>query len=263
MGSILGGISLQSLTRAYGGTFLCFSDYMRPAVRIAALMKLPAIYVWTHDSIGLGEDGPDPPAGRAPRRPARDPRPGRRPPGRRQRDGGGLADDPAAPRPSDRPDPVPAEPAHRRPDRRLARARPTAWPGAPTSWPRPTAARPRSSSSAPDPRCRSPSTRGSSLQESGIATRVVSMPCREWFDAQDQSLPRRGPAAVGQGPRQHRGRRRPGLARHRRRRRADRQPRALRRVADQATLYREFGLTAEAVADAARDSIATIDGSDS
>lgn len=58
MGAALNGIALQSLTRAYGGTFLTFSDYMRPAVRLAALMKLPAIYVWTHDSIGLGEDGP-------------------------------------------------------------------------------------------------------------------------------------------------------------------------------------------------------------
>jgi transketolase len=58
MGAILNGIALQSLTRAYGGTFLTFSDYMRPAVRLGALMKLPAIYVWTHDSIGLGEDGP-------------------------------------------------------------------------------------------------------------------------------------------------------------------------------------------------------------
>jgi transketolase len=58
MGAILNGIALQSLTRPYGGTFLIFSDYMRPAVRLAALMQLPAIYVWTHDSIGLGEDGP-------------------------------------------------------------------------------------------------------------------------------------------------------------------------------------------------------------
>ena len=58
MGALLNGIALQSLTRPYGGTFLTFSDYMRPAVRLAALMKLPATYVWTHDSIGLGEDGP-------------------------------------------------------------------------------------------------------------------------------------------------------------------------------------------------------------
>ncbi|WP_299535916.1 transketolase [uncultured Streptomyces sp.] len=58
MGAVLNGIALQSLTRPYGGTFLTFSDYMRPAVRLAALMELPAVYVWTHDSIGLGEDGP-------------------------------------------------------------------------------------------------------------------------------------------------------------------------------------------------------------
>ncbi|MYS23625.1 transketolase [Streptomyces sp. DvalAA-14] len=58
MGAVLSGIALQSLTRPYGGTFLTFSDYMRPAVRLAALMKLPVTYVWTHDSIGLGEDGP-------------------------------------------------------------------------------------------------------------------------------------------------------------------------------------------------------------
>ncbi|MEU4027854.1 transketolase [Streptomyces anulatus] len=58
MGAILNGIALQSLTRPYGGTFLIFSDYMRPAVRLAALMELPVTYVWTHDSIGLGEDGP-------------------------------------------------------------------------------------------------------------------------------------------------------------------------------------------------------------
>lgn len=58
MGAILNGIALQSLTRPYGGTFLTFSDYMRPSVRLAALMGLPVTYVWTHDSIGLGEDGP-------------------------------------------------------------------------------------------------------------------------------------------------------------------------------------------------------------
>ncbi|HEX2773990.1 MAG TPA: transketolase, partial [Micromonosporaceae bacterium] len=58
MGAILNGITLHGGTRPYGGTFLIFSDYMRPAVRLASLMKLPVIYVWTHDSIGLGEDGP-------------------------------------------------------------------------------------------------------------------------------------------------------------------------------------------------------------
>ena len=58
MGSILNGITLHGLTRAFGGTFLVFSDYMRPAVRLASLMKLGVTFLWTHDSIGLGEDGP-------------------------------------------------------------------------------------------------------------------------------------------------------------------------------------------------------------
>lgn len=58
MGAILNGIVLHGNTRPFGGTFLIFSDYMRPAVRLAALMKAPATYVWTHDSVALGEDGP-------------------------------------------------------------------------------------------------------------------------------------------------------------------------------------------------------------
>jgi transketolase len=58
MGGILNGIALEGLTRVFGGTFFVFSDYMRPSVRLAALMGLPVTYVWTHDSIGVGEDGP-------------------------------------------------------------------------------------------------------------------------------------------------------------------------------------------------------------
>ena len=58
MGSILNGITLHGLSRCFGGTFAVFSDYMRPAVRLAALMDIPTTFVWTHDSIGLGEDGP-------------------------------------------------------------------------------------------------------------------------------------------------------------------------------------------------------------
>jgi len=58
MGAILNGISISGLTRAFGGTFLTFSDYMRGAVRVACVSKYPSIFVWTHDSIGLGEDGP-------------------------------------------------------------------------------------------------------------------------------------------------------------------------------------------------------------
>jgi transketolase len=58
MGAILNGLALSGMVRPFGGTFLIFSDYMRPAIRLAALMKLPVIYVFTHDSIFLGEDGP-------------------------------------------------------------------------------------------------------------------------------------------------------------------------------------------------------------
>ena len=58
MGSILNGIALHGLTRSFGGTFAVFSDYMRPAVRLAALMNIPSTFVWTHDSIGVGEDRP-------------------------------------------------------------------------------------------------------------------------------------------------------------------------------------------------------------
>ncbi|WP_291383774.1 transketolase [Demequina sp.] len=58
MAAILNGIVLHGPTRVFGGTFLIFSDYMRPSVRLAALMGIPSIFVWTHDSMGLGEDGP-------------------------------------------------------------------------------------------------------------------------------------------------------------------------------------------------------------
>ena len=58
MGAILNGICLSGHTRPFGGTFLVFSDYMRPSVRLAALMEIAPIYVWTHDSVALGEDGP-------------------------------------------------------------------------------------------------------------------------------------------------------------------------------------------------------------
>ncbi|MHA6524190.1 transketolase [Tessaracoccus sp. G1721] len=58
MGGILNGINLSGLTRAYGGTFLVFADYMRPAVRLASIMGVPTVFVWSHDSVGVGEDGP-------------------------------------------------------------------------------------------------------------------------------------------------------------------------------------------------------------
>ncbi len=58
MGGIINGVTLSGLTRCYGGTFLVFADYMRPPVRLAALMGIGSLFVWSHDSIGVGEDGP-------------------------------------------------------------------------------------------------------------------------------------------------------------------------------------------------------------
>ena len=90
MGLILNGIALEGLTRPYGGTFLVFSDYMRASVRLACIQQAPVTFVWTHDSIGLGEDGPthQPIEHLASLR--AHPRLRRRPPGRRQRDRGRL-----------------------------------------------------------------------------------------------------------------------------------------------------------------------------
>ena len=143
MGAILNGIVLHGNTRPYGGTFLIFSDYMRPAVRLAALMKAPAIYVWTHDSIAPRRGRPDPPAGRAAGRAAGHPRTGRRAPGRRQRDRLGLEDDPGASQRSGRhradPPEHPGVRARTTRERRHLRRRDTLR-RAPTCWPRPRTA---------------------------------------------------------------------------------------------------------------------------
>ena len=73
MGAAVNGLAYHGGFIPFGATFLVFSDYMRPAIRLAALSHLQSIFVFTHDSIGLGEDGPTPPGGRAAGRAARDP----------------------------------------------------------------------------------------------------------------------------------------------------------------------------------------------
>ena len=127
MGSIMNGIKVHGGTRPYGGTFLTFSDYMRPPVRLAALMRIPVTFVWTHDSIGLGEDGPthQPIEHLSALRTI----PGlrRRPADGRQRDHGLLGADPEEQGPPGGSDPEPAEPA------RSCRAEPTASPTPATS----------------------------------------------------------------------------------------------------------------------------------
>ena len=92
MGAIVNGAAAHGgIVKPYGSTFLMFSDYMRGSVRLSALMGLPVVWVWTHDSVGLGEDGPDAPARRALRRAAGDPQAVGDPPGRRERDRAGVA----------------------------------------------------------------------------------------------------------------------------------------------------------------------------
>ncbi|HEY6738222.1 MAG TPA: transketolase, partial [Actinopolymorphaceae bacterium] len=256
MGAILNGIALHGGTRPYGGTFLVFSDYMRPAVRLAALMKLPVTYVWTHDSIGLGEAGPT-------HQPVEHLAALRAIPGL------------SVVRPADANETV------------------AAWQGAlrdvhgPTALALsrqnlPTYDRSEDSGFAPAsgvlrggytlidaPEGRQPDViliaTGSEvqlaveareeLQSEGIAARVVSMPCVEWFDAQeqayrDQVLPPEVKARVVVEA---------GVAQPWYRFVGD----AGRIVslehfgasADYKTLYREFGLTSEVVARKARESI--------
>ena len=259
MGAIMNGIAAPGGTRVFGGTFLTFSDYMRGAVRLAAVMGLPVTYVWTHDSIGLGEDGPthqpiehlaalraipgldvvrpadanetaacwhailehtDRPAGLVLTRQNVPTFPrgedGFNDTGNVSRGAYVLIDAPAS---------------------TAATARPT-W-----CW------------SAPARRSSSPSQAREILAEKGVRARVVSMPCREWFDEQDASYRETVipptvkarvsvEAGVAQGWREI-------VGDHGRIVSIDHYGAS----ADFARIFREFGVTAEAVADAAEDSI--------
>nr|WP_228255302.1 transketolase [Ornithinimicrobium avium] len=257
MGMILNGIALEGLTRPYGGTFLIFSDYMRPAVRLAALQQLPVIYVWTHDSIGLGEDGPT-------HQPVEH-----------------LAALRAIPgldvvRPADANETAvawrtvlesvdhPAGLALTRQnvptfDRSLmASAEGTARGG--YVLVEAEGGEPQVVLIGTGSEVQLAVEAREALQAEGVPTRVVSMPCREWFDAQDRSyrdevLPPRVRARVSVEA---------GVAQGWRELVGD----AGRIVsldhfgasADYKTLYREFGITAEAVAAAARESLAAAAG---
>ena len=183
MGSILNGIALHGGTRVYGGTFLVFSDYMRPAVRLAALMKLPTTYVWTHDSIGLGEDGPT-------HQPIEHLAALRAIPGLsmvRPAD----ANETAAACPRDPRATPPARPGSRSPGRTCRSSRaptPTASPrGGYVLAGRLGRAARSSCSSPPARRSSSPSRPGRSSRTRAFPPGWCRMPCVEWFDAQDQS----------------------------------------------------------------------------
>jgi len=259
MAAALNGIALQGLTRPYAGTFLVFSDYMRPAVRLAALMKLPVTYVWTHDSIGLGEDGPT-------HQPVEHLAALRAIPGLDVVRPGDANETAWAWRTilqhTDRPAGLVLTrqnlPVYDRSGGEFTSAEGVARGGYVLA--EADGGTPAVILVATGSELQLAVEARTALQADGVPTRVVSMPCREWFAAQtqdyrDQVLPPAVrarvsvEAAVGQGWRdivgdageivslEHFG-----------------------ASADYQRLFREFGITAQAVADAARRSVATAGG---
>ncbi|MBW1602871.1 transketolase [Streptomyces sp. JJ66] len=251
MGAVMNGVALHGNTRIYGGTFLVFSDYMRPAVRLAALMKTPVTYVWTHDSIGLGEDGPT-------HQPVEHLSALRAIPGLnvvRPADANETAT-------------VWAEIMERHAIHPAPHGIALTRQNVPTYAPDPDAAKGgyvllEAEGGEPDvlligtgSEVQLAVAAREELAAEGIRARVVSMPCVEWFEEQDQTyrdavLPPAVRARVAVEA---------GVAQSWHRYTGD----AGRIVslehfgasADYKTLYREFGLTGEAVAAAARESVA-------
>lgn len=250
MGATMNGIALHGNTRVYGGTFLTFSDYMRPAVRLAALMKAAVTYVWTHDSIGLGEDGPTH-------------QPVEQLPALRTIPGLNVV------RPADANETAIAwgEILRRHADKPAPHGLALTRQNVPTYEPNHEAARGgyvMFEADGGEPQVILIGT-GSEvqlaveardvLQAEGVRTRVVSMPSVEWFEEQDQAykdtvlLPTvRARVAVEAAV---------GLTWHRYVGDAGRivSLEHYGASADYQTLYREFGLTAEAVVTAARESL--------
>ncbi|SCK22993.1 transketolase [Streptomyces sp. WMMB 322] len=250
MGATMNGIALHGNTRVYGGTFLTFSDYMRPAVRLAALMKAPVTYVWTHDSIGLGEDGPTH-------------QPVEQLPALRAIPGLNIV------RPADANETAVAwaEVLRRHADKPAPHGLALTRQNVPTYEPNPDAAKGgyvMFEADGGEPQVILIGT-GSEvqlaveardvLQAEGVRTRVVSMPSVEWFEEQDQAykdtvlLPTvRARVAVEAAV---------GLTWHRYVGDAGRivSLEHYGASADYKTLYREFGLTSEAVVTAARESL--------
>jgi transketolase len=256
MGAALNGLSLSTLLRPYGGTFLVFSDYMRGAVRVAAIMQTGVTFVWTHDSIGLGEDGPT-------HQPVEHLWALRAIPGL----------DVVRPADANETSVVWGEILRRRRPTGLALTRQN-LPTLDRSVVAPAAGAARGGYVLADASTGSPAVivvaTGSEVQlalaardvleADGIATRVVSMPCLEWFDEQDAAyresvLPSSVrarvsvEAGVAQGWWKYLG--------------TDGRAVSLEHFgasADYQTLYREFGITADAVVAAARESLASVAG---
>ena len=255
MGAILNGMSLVKV-RPYGSGFLIFSDYGRPPIRLAALMEIPVIYVFTHDSIGVGEDGPTHQPIEQLRVAAGDPRPDRAPPGRRQRGGRGVEGHHAAAPRAGRPDPDPPGPADARPHQVRPGLRP--GPGRLRPGRRRRTASPTCSCWPPAARSRSASRRYEQLKAEGIKARVVSMPSWELFDDQDAGLPRPAccpPAVTARVSVEQASTF--GWAQVRRRRRAQHRHAHLRRLGPaEGPAVKKFGFTAEHVVAAAKEQVA-------
>ncbi|MDI5976314.1 transketolase [Amycolatopsis magusensis] len=251
MGSILNGIALHGGTRPYGATFLIFSDYMRPPVRLAALMKAPVIYVWTHDSIGLGEDGPT-------HQPIEQLSALRAIPGLN------------VVRPADANETAAAwkavlEDVHHPSGLALTRQNVPVLEGTSAEGvARGGYVLAEASGATPDVVLIATGSEvqlaveaRKKLEADGVATRVVSMPCVEWFEAQNQAyresvIPAGVKARVAVEA---------GVAQSWHKFVGDTGEivsiEHFGASADFATLYREFGITAEAVVDAARRSLDT------
>jgi transketolase len=249
MGSILNGIALHGGTRPYGATFLIFSDYMRPPVRLAALMKAPVIYVWTHDSIGLGEDGPT-------HQPIEQLSTLRAIPGLN------------VVRPADANETAAAwkavlEDVHHPSGLALSRQNLPILEGTSTEGVAKGAYVLADSEGTPDVILVATGSEvhlaveaKKALDADGVATRVVSAPCLEWFDAQDAEYRESVfPAAVKARVSVEAG---ISMSWHRITGDAGEHVSIehFGASADAKTLFREFGFTAEAVVDAARRSVA-------
>ena len=256
MGAALNGLSLSTLLRPFGGTFLVFSDYMRGAVRVAALMQTGVTFVWTHDSIGLGEDGPT-------HQPVEHLWALRAIPGL----------DVVRPADANETSVVWGEILRRRRPAGLVLTRQN-LPTLDRTVVAPAAGAARGGYVLADAAAGTPDVivvaTGSEVQlalaardvleADGVATRVVSMPCLEWFDEQDADyresvLPSSVrarvsvEAGVAQGWWKYLG--------------TDGRPVSLEHFgasADYQTLFREFGITADAVVAAARESISAVAG---
>ncbi|MFI8852260.1 transketolase [Streptomyces sp. NPDC053499] len=250
MGSTMNGIALHGNTRVYGGTFLVFSDYMRPAVRLAALMKAPVTYVWTHDSIGLGEDGPT-------HQPVEHLTALRTIPGLNV----------VRPADANETSEAWAEIMRRHGSKPAPHGLALTRQGVPTYEANPAAAKggyvlfeaegghPQVILIGTGSEVQLAVEARERLQEQGVPTRVVSMPCLEWFEEQEQSyrdsvLPPdiKARVAVEAGV---------GLTWHRYVGEAGRivSLEHFGASADGKVLFREFGLTAEAVHLAAKESL--------